>query len=99
MSKTKPMQLKIKLKDSDYTIVAEKLEIEPEVEQICIYIAYKDGTYVQDIITVEQSTMTNKKIPIKNQIIAKVWRDEWNEDYTDLIPINVYTDNEEIINT
>ena len=98
MANKKPTQIKMKLKDSDYTIIAEKLEVEPGVEEICVYVTYKDGTCVQDIVAIGQPIIGNKKTPIKNQMIVKVWRDEWSEDYTDLIPIGIYTDNEEITN-
>lgn len=84
-----------------YKLVAERCNTMPGHDEIDIVIEDLDGTVIQDIVSVEQTirkvNLTSTEHDIKMTTV-KVYKDEYNEDYTDIFHIKVYDDGEETTN-
>ena len=84
-----------------YKLVATRENSMPDHDEIDIVVEDQDGTVIQDIVRVEPtvkkclafSTEHNNKMAT-----VKVYKDEYNEDYTDAFNIKVYDDGEETTN-
>ena len=97
----KNSRILLKLPNCNYYLVAEKWNTMPDHEEIDITIEDEKGTVIQDIVRVEP---TIKKCNEKStehdtkMTTVKVYKDEYDEDYTDIFHIRVYDDEEEITN-
>lgn len=91
----KRKMLKISLPNGNY-IVAEINNPAPHFPQeMCVYIADKDGCAVQDLVMVRAEYTTDKgRVNISDDINVLVWADENDEDYTDDFVIPQYKDGE-----
>lgn len=84
-----------------YKLVAERYNTMPGHDEIDIVVEDQDGTVIQDIVRVESSIRNTQTVPIKHEIktaCVKVYKDEYDEDYTDIFHIKVYDDAEETTN-
>ena len=84
-----------------YKLVAERVNTIPDHDEIDVVIEDRDGTVIQDIVRVEP---TVKKCCVfstehdAKMATVKVYKDEYDEDYTDIFHIKVYDDSEETTN-
>lgn len=84
-----------------YKIVAERVNTMPDHDEVDIVIEDQDGTVIQDVVRVEQTvknTNQNATTHINKTMTVKVYKDEYDEDYTDVFHIKVYDDAEETTN-
>ena len=84
-----------------YKLVAERCNTMPGHDEIDITIEDLDGTVIQDIVRVEQTVhdVTETSIThVTKNVCVKVYKDEYDENYTDIFHINVYDDQEETTN-
>ena len=84
-----------------YKLVASREHSMPDHDEIDIVIEDQDGTVIQDIVRVEP---TIRKVNLTSttheskMATVKVYKDEYDEDYTDIFNIKVYDDGEETTN-
>lgn len=86
---------KIKI-DLDFaTLVAEK-GIDKDYREVNIYLEDKEGMWIQDIAMIGQKYHYEKDwAPVQDKgIIARVWSDVNNEDYTHKFDIDIYEGDE-----
>lgn len=84
-----------------YKLVAERLNTMPGHDEIDITVEDQYGTIIQDIVRVEPTIKNcNEKSTEHEEKMTtiKAYKDEYNEDYTDIFKIKVYDDGEETTN-
>lgn len=85
----------------NYKLVATRENTMPDHDEIDVVIEDQDGTVIQDIVKVEPTirkiNLTSTKHENKMATV-KVYKDEYNEDYTDAFYIKVYDNDEETTN-
>ena len=84
-----------------YKLVAERVNTMPGHDEIDIVIEDQNGVVIQDIVRVEPTirkiNLTSTEHDIKMTTV-KVYKDEYDEDYTDIFHIKVYDEGEETTN-
>ena len=84
-----------------YKLVAERVNTILDHDEIDIVVEDQDGTVIQDIVKVEPTIKKcneNSTEHEKKMTTVKVYKDEYDEDYTDIFHIKVYDDGEETTN-
>lgn len=84
-----------------YKLVAERVNTMPDHDEIDIVIEDQYGTVIQDVVRVEQTVKNidqKTTTHIDKTTTVKVYKDEYDEDYTDVFHIKVYDDAEETTN-
>lgn len=84
-----------------YKLVAERVNTMPDHDEIDIVIEDQNGTVIQDIVRIEPTIRKIDLISTEHDAkmaTVKVYKDEYDEDYTDVFHIKVYDDGEETTN-
>lgn len=84
-----------------YKLVAERVNAMPDHDEIDIVIEDKNGTVIQDVVIIEPTIKRCNEESTKHDekmTTVKVYKDEYDEGYTDIFHIKVYDDGEETTN-
>lgn len=86
-------RVELQLPDERYKLVAEKYNTMPGHEEIDIIIEDQFGNVIQDIVRVQPKVVEltpGKVFHDKNHVTAYLYEDEYNEDYTKKVDIEIY---------
>jgi hypothetical protein len=86
-------RVEMQLPDERYKLVAEKYETMPGHEEIDIIIEDQFGNLVQDIVRVQPKVieLTPEKVfHDNNNVTVYLYEDEYDEDYTKKVDIEIY---------
>jgi len=86
-------RVELQLPDERYKLVAEKYNTMPGHEEIDVIIEDQFGNVIQDIVRVQPKVVEltpGKVFHDKNHVTVYLYEDEYNEDYTKKVDIEIY---------